>query len=273
MQKIYPRLLAADVIILASPIFFYGVTGWAKALVDRTQAFWAKKYLVKDPSLGEEGKKRRGFFISVAATKGKKVFEGAILTAKYFFDVMNARYAGELLFRGIDAKGDIRKDPDALRKALDAGRSLVKPERRGPEMEPSLVQEMRNLVDENRAVYVATANSEGVPHIAVEHGLTLLDEQHLVFRSWFCLRTIENLDQNPQLALAILDPVTQDGVQVLGEMERIERGATLNGFSLEGEKQWAGYPQSEHQLLIRITKIFRLSTGPHSDEFSPVDIK
>jgi multimeric flavodoxin WrbA len=126
MEKIYPKLLEADVIILASPIFFYGVTAWAKALVDRGQAFWARKYLLKDPSLGKEGKRRRGFFISVGATKGQKIFEGAILTAKYFFDVLNAEYVGELVFRGIDAKGDILKQHGALQEAFEAGRRLVR---------------------------------------------------------------------------------------------------------------------------------------------------
>ena len=125
MQKIYPKLLEADVIILASPIFFYGITAWAKALVDRCQAFWARKYLLRDPSLGKEGKKRKGFLISVAATKGEKVFDGAILTSKYFFDVLNAEYVGELIFRGIDAKGDILKHPEAIRRAFEAGRRLV----------------------------------------------------------------------------------------------------------------------------------------------------
>ena len=125
MQKIYPKLLDADVIILASPIFFYGISAWAKAFVDRCQALWSRKYLVKDRSLGKEGKRRKGFFISVGATKGARVFEGAILTAKYFFDVFNAEYLGELVFRGIDAKGDILKHPEALQQAFEAGRKLV----------------------------------------------------------------------------------------------------------------------------------------------------
>jgi multimeric flavodoxin WrbA len=125
MQKIYPKLLEADVIILASPIFFYGITGWAKAFVDRCQALWARKYLLKSPSLGKEGKKRKGFLISVGGTKGQRVFEGAILTAKYFFDVLNAEYVGELVFRGIDAKGDILKHPEAIQQAFEAGRRLV----------------------------------------------------------------------------------------------------------------------------------------------------
>jgi multimeric flavodoxin WrbA len=125
MEKIYPKLLEADVLILASPIFFYGVTAWAKALIDRSQALWARKYLIKDPTLGKGGKKRKGFFISVGATKGQKVFEGAILTVKYFFDVLNAEYVGELLYRGVEAKGDILKHPEALQQAFEAGRKLV----------------------------------------------------------------------------------------------------------------------------------------------------
>lgn len=125
MQKIYPKLLEADIIILASPVFFYGVTAWTKAFIDRCQAFWSRKYLVKHPSLGKEGKKRKGFFISAGGTKGKRVFEGAILTAKYFFDVLNAEYAGELVFRGVDAKGDILKHPGAIQQAFEVGRKLV----------------------------------------------------------------------------------------------------------------------------------------------------
>jgi multimeric flavodoxin WrbA len=125
MQKIYPKLLEADVIIFASPIFFYGVTAWAKALIDRSQALWSRKYLLKDPSLGKEGRKRKGFFISVGATKGQRVFDGAILTVKYFFDVLNAEYVGELLFRGVEAKGDILKHHEALQQAYEMGRKLV----------------------------------------------------------------------------------------------------------------------------------------------------
>jgi len=134
MQRIYPKLLDADVIILASPIFFYGVSAWAKAFVDRCQALWSRKYLLKDRSLGKEGKRKKGFFISVGATKGARVFEGAILTAKYFFDVINAKYVGELVFRGIEAKGDILKHPGALQQAFEVGKKLAS-ERQGEEEE------------------------------------------------------------------------------------------------------------------------------------------
>jgi len=126
MEQIYPRLLAADIVVLASPIYFYGVTGGTKILIDRAQALWGRKYVLNDLSLGKEGKKRAGFFISVGGTKGQKMFEGAVLTVRYFFDAFNVKYAGELLVRQVDGKGDILKQPQALADALAAGSTFVK---------------------------------------------------------------------------------------------------------------------------------------------------
>lgn len=127
MQEIYPRLMAADYIILASPIFFYGVTAQAKRMIDRCQALWAQKYVLKKTSMPEKEKvKRKGWFLSVGGSRGARVFEGAILTARYFFDALNVQYAGELTFRKIDAKGSIKKHPTALKEAFEAGQRLVK---------------------------------------------------------------------------------------------------------------------------------------------------
>lgn len=125
MQKLYPKLLQADCIILASPIFFYGVTAQAKRMIDRCQALWARKYILKRTSVQEKSARRKGWFISVAGSRGEKVFQGAILTVKYFFDALNVEYAGSLTFREIDGKGAIKKHPTALKEAFQAGRQLV----------------------------------------------------------------------------------------------------------------------------------------------------
>ncbi|MBM4444394.1 MAG: flavodoxin family protein [Chloroflexi bacterium] len=124
MDDIYPKLLGADAVIIASPIFFYGLTSQAKALIDRCQALWARKYVLKQKP---HGSGRRGALIAVGATKGEKLFEGSILTAKYFFQTIGVDYAGELLIRGIDKKGEIREHPTALRDAAELGRRLALP--------------------------------------------------------------------------------------------------------------------------------------------------
>ena len=129
------------------------------------------------------------------------------------------------------------------------------------------VQKIKELVEKVKTVYVATADKEGVPHIAAAEGMAFSDGDRVVFRAWFCLKTVENLHENTRISLGIVDPATGEGYQLLGKMERVETGAVLNGFTPQMEKDWKGYPQIEHRLSIRIEKISHLTTGAHSDEF------
>ena len=122
MDDIYPKLLEADRIIIASPMFFYGLTGQLKALIDRCQALWARKYVLKQAS---PNLIRKGAFIGVGATGGEKLFEGSILTVKYFFRAIGVTYVDELLVRGVDKKGEIRGYPAALSDAFELGKRLA----------------------------------------------------------------------------------------------------------------------------------------------------
>jgi multimeric flavodoxin WrbA len=120
MEMVYERIYAADVIALASPIYFYTVTAQCKVLIDRCQSLWSQKYILK-----KTVPEKRGFFLSVGGTKGKRMFDCAVLTVRYFFDAINATYSGHLLFREIDKKGEIRHHPTALKEAYEAGMRLV----------------------------------------------------------------------------------------------------------------------------------------------------
>ena len=53
MDDLYPKLREAEVIIMAAPMFFYGVPAQLKALVDRSQALWSKRRLEKTPDAME----------------------------------------------------------------------------------------------------------------------------------------------------------------------------------------------------------------------------
>jgi len=123
MDIIYSKLLEADGIILASPMFFYGLTAQVKALIDRSQALWARKHVLKQkPPNGT----RKGAFIAVGATKGDKLFEGSILTVRYFFNTLGVKYSDELLIRGVDKKGEIKEHPTELRAAFELGERLAR---------------------------------------------------------------------------------------------------------------------------------------------------
>lgn len=129
MQPLYEKLLAAQVVALASPIFFYSLSAQAKAMIDRTQALWARRYHLKQDFPGPE---RQGVLLCVGATQGKLLFVGARLVAKYFFDAINVTYAAEILIRGVDEKGAIRQKPEVLDQARELGRRLAQGEKFGP---------------------------------------------------------------------------------------------------------------------------------------------
>ncbi len=124
MQMVYAELEQADRIVLASPIQFMGVSAQAKAMIDRCQALWARKYVLKIPPLGDR-RERKGLFVSVGGRKVANLFEGALITVKSLFTVLDIKYAGELLFPGVDEKEAITKNPDALKQAFLAGQKLV----------------------------------------------------------------------------------------------------------------------------------------------------
>lgn len=124
--EILAKLEASKGIMLASPIFFYTVSAHTKIFMDRCQSLWVRKYWIEKQIFGKTPQTRKGLFISVGATEGKKLFDGAILTVKYFFDVLNAGLWKTVLCRGVDRKGEIEKREDYLKEAYQAGRGLAR---------------------------------------------------------------------------------------------------------------------------------------------------
>ena len=124
-HQVVDQILSAKGIILASPVFFYTVSAHTKILMDRCQSLWVKKYWIDKVPLGQWEPKRKGIFISVGATKGKKLFDGALLTVKYFFDVLDTELYRSLLFRRLEFEDDVLKHPEHLEEAYEAGKALA----------------------------------------------------------------------------------------------------------------------------------------------------
>jgi multimeric flavodoxin WrbA len=125
-QQVVDQILSAKGLILASPIFFYTVSAHTKILMDRCQSLWVKKYWIDKVPFGQWEPKRKGLFISAGATKGKKLFNGVLLTVKYFFDVLDMELFRSLLYRGLEFEGDVLKYPEYLEDAYEAGKALAR---------------------------------------------------------------------------------------------------------------------------------------------------
>ncbi len=138
MQEVYPLLEAAPRVVVSSPIYFYGVTGQLKLLIDRSQALYMKREIKRKEALTtagalsvapsvDVGSKRKGFLLSAGATRGKRLFECAILSVQYFFDAVAAEYSGEICLRELEEKGAILSRPEALEKCRQAGADFMAP--------------------------------------------------------------------------------------------------------------------------------------------------
>jgi multimeric flavodoxin WrbA len=125
-QGLYDRLVSCDGLILASPMFFYTVSAHTKIMMDRCQSLWVKKYWIEKREFGLTDSARKSMFISVGATQGKKLFDGALLTVRYFLDTLDMVLWKSLLYRGLDFEGDVLKHPEYLEESYRAGEDFCK---------------------------------------------------------------------------------------------------------------------------------------------------
>ena len=125
LHEIYPLLRRADVIVAATPVFFYNMTAQLKALVDRCQLFWARKYRLRlrDP----RHRTKKVFLLSMAATRGQNLFDAIHLTLDYFADALDADYAGHLTYRDIEGPKDMARRPGVVEDVERAVRDLLAP--------------------------------------------------------------------------------------------------------------------------------------------------
>ncbi len=123
MTPLYEKVDACDHLILVSPIYFYGLSAQCKAFIDRFQARWARKYLTGIRFRIDE--QRKGFLLATAATEGKKVFDGALLTTSSFLDAIDLELADSLLVRGVDQRGAMDKRNEILEQAMALGAKIA----------------------------------------------------------------------------------------------------------------------------------------------------
>lgn len=133
-------------------------------------------------------------------------------------------------------------------------------------MDSESLQRAVALAREAGAVFVATADHGGLPHITVVGSLSLLpEERKVVFEAWFCPRMIANLEANRWMALVVWDNAKKEGYQVFGRVEEAEDVLLMDGFSPEMEADKPP-PPTKKRLTLRADKIVAFGTAAHTDE-------
>lgn len=112
MAEMLDKMLAADVIVMATPVYFYTMNGQMKTLIDRTCSI----YTMLD--------NKEFYFLLSAANEQQKALERTVEGFRGFLDCLNdAREMGVVYGTGARKAGEIKASP-AMARAYDMGKNI-----------------------------------------------------------------------------------------------------------------------------------------------------
>ena len=112
MGVIYEKLRSADIVVIASPVYFYGISAELKAIIDRLHTPMRNEFKTKKLAL-----------LLVGAASLPNLFDAIKLQYQLVLDFFHLEDIGMILVRGVKDKGDI-KGNEALNKAYELGLSI-----------------------------------------------------------------------------------------------------------------------------------------------------
>jgi multimeric flavodoxin WrbA len=121
MQDVYPRIEAADAIVVATPVYFATVPSVLKALYDRCQPYWARRYVLHR----EAPVRRPGALLVVGGGGDPYGSSCAVTTTRSVFAVLGVDYLHELAIEA-DARGEALAQESALGRARGIGEALAR---------------------------------------------------------------------------------------------------------------------------------------------------
>lgn len=126
LTPLLEKISDTDVLALSSPIYSMGITSELKALIDRGQYLWARKFVLRDLEYSAQHiKTHKGIFISTAGQDREEVFLGAYPVLTAFFNDFGFDYYENITAKGMDRWGGISGHPDALAEAEKKGAEII----------------------------------------------------------------------------------------------------------------------------------------------------
>lgn len=96
---------------------------------------------------------------------------------------------------------------------------------------PKLTQHMKQVIKQQPVIFVATSDDLGRPNVSPKGTLKIVDDDKLAFADLYSLKTRANLQANPRVAVAAVDPQTYTGYQFRGRAELLGEGPLFDELS------------------------------------------
>lgn len=112
-DTIAQTMLTADVIVFATPIYYYGMSGQMKTMLDRTNPLFSADYQFRDI-----------YLLAAAAEEDEHTVDGAVTGLQGWIDCFErARLAGTVFAGGVTSVGEIQGH-SALEQAYEMGKQV-----------------------------------------------------------------------------------------------------------------------------------------------------
>ena len=112
MPLIYEKMAVADMLVIASPVYFYGLSAQLKAIIDRFHNPIRDTFHIKKTAL-----------LLVGAASLPELFDGILAQYRLCLNFFKLEDAGRVLVRGVKDKGDIQ-NTEAIQKANELGLNI-----------------------------------------------------------------------------------------------------------------------------------------------------
>ena len=112
MSLVYDKMSKADMLLIASPVYFYGLSAQLKAVIDRCHNPLRDTFHIR----------KMGIMLVGAATL-PELFDSILVQYRLCLNFFKIEDVGQVLVPGVKDKGDIKKS-DALKKASDLGLNI-----------------------------------------------------------------------------------------------------------------------------------------------------
>ncbi len=110
--------------------------------------------------------------------------------------------------------------------------------------------------------WVGTSSPDGIPNVTPKGTIRLLDDQHVMFADLFSLKTRQNLERNPKVAVTVVDSASAKGYQLKGTAELISSGPLFEQFKEQLNQAMLALPPLKYVVKIAVESVFDQSVGP-----------
>jgi multimeric flavodoxin WrbA len=125
--RLFDKVLRADCVAIASPIYTMGITAELKGFIDRGQYLWARKFVLKTLFFTDDHiKSHKGIFISTAGQNWDHVFDGAFPMITAIFNGTGFEYYDNIIANNMDEYKGIKNHPTAMKEAYNKGGEVVR---------------------------------------------------------------------------------------------------------------------------------------------------